>query len=216
LSLGLITAGTAMVVGRNALRDDVGYVTTTERPVSSSGYAVTVTSVVIDSPTAANVPQRVLGDVRLRVDPAADRAMFVGIGPSAQVERYLDGVARTLLGSNPPADRDVSGGPPAVPPEQAPIWAAHSVGIGTQDLVWTPRAGDWSVVLMNADGFGGGRRGHERRCHIPLAGDGRGLSLALGVLLLVAGATSVGLAAHLCSPPVRPPVTRAGSAPPSA
>jgi hypothetical protein len=35
------------------------------------------------------------------------------------------------------------------------LWAASASGVGTQTLTWKVRDGDWSVVLMNADGSRG-------------------------------------------------------------
>ncbi|MFB9476666.1 hypothetical protein [Nonomuraea salmonea] len=39
------------------------------------------------------------------------------------------------------------GGEPATPPAAQPFWAAT----GSGSLTWTPEAGDWTVVVMNAD-----------------------------------------------------------------
>ena len=47
------------------------------------------------------------------------------------------------------------GGAPQGPPTEQPFWAASASGVGTQTLTWKVREGDWSVVLMNADGSRG-------------------------------------------------------------
>jgi hypothetical protein len=41
------------------------------------------------------------------------------------------------------------------PPTKQPIWDASVHGTGTQTLTWDVRDGDWSVVVMNADGSPG-------------------------------------------------------------
>ncbi|HSC51218.1 MAG TPA: hypothetical protein VLD16_13220, partial [Gaiellaceae bacterium] len=46
-------------------------------------------------------------------------------------------------------------GAPRAPPTAQSFWAASASGVGTQTLSWKVRDGDWSVVLMNADGSRG-------------------------------------------------------------
>ena len=38
------------------------------------------------------------------------------------------------------------------PPTAQHFWAASASGVGQQTVTWKVREGDWSVVLMNADG----------------------------------------------------------------
>ena len=49
----------------------------------------------------------------------------------------------------------VAGGAPQGPPTGQSFWAASASGVGTQTVTWKVRDGDWSVVLMNADGSRG-------------------------------------------------------------
>jgi hypothetical protein len=44
---------------------------------------------------------------------------------------------------------------PAVAPTGTTIWTAQATGSGTVSVAWKPAAGDWTVVLMNADGSSG-------------------------------------------------------------
>src|SRR5690606_34269097 len=105
------------------------------------------------------VPVDGLGTVRLEVTAPGDGDLFVGIGRSAEVDRYLDGVAHDRvddIATDPfevtyrsmPADTT-----PAPPAEQG-FWAASATG---QDLVWDVADGDWTVVVMNPDGSAGVR-----------------------------------------------------------
>ena len=48
--------------------------------------------------------------------------------------------------------RPTAGGPPSTRPGQEPFWVATASGTGGQELLWAPVAGDWTLVVMNADG----------------------------------------------------------------
>ena len=153
-SLGLVTGGFAALVADRTLRDD-GYLMTNVDDVRSDGYAVVVDDLLIEGSSAGGRfwPARLLGDVRVDVT-SVDGATptFVGVAPSAQVDRYLSGVERTVRSGPAGDDELLAGSAPAVAPEQAGIWAARASGPGTQRLTWTPARGRWAVVVMNADG----------------------------------------------------------------
>jgi hypothetical protein len=51
-------------------------------------------------------------------------------------------------------DRAPGKGHPAAPASQH-FWAASAQGCQTQTLTWDVADGDWSVVVMNADGSAG-------------------------------------------------------------
>ncbi len=91
-----------------------------------------------------------------------DEPVFVGIAPTDQVSRYLTGVAHTSVSDvdSWPFDADyderaVAGEGKPAPPGDQRIWAASVQGAGTQTLEWDVDDGDWSVVVMNADGSRG-------------------------------------------------------------
>ena len=80
--------------------------------------------------------------------------MFVGIGPAADVDRYLLGVERDVVTDFDRRDPTYSrraGGAPAAPPGSQTFWAASATGSGEQTLDWKPEDGDWRAVVMNAD-----------------------------------------------------------------
>ena len=100
------------------------------------------------------------GKVRIRGESPAGKTLFIGIGPQAEVARYLGSVAQANVQD---LDFDpfrvtylpVTGRAPQAPPTEQSFWAASASGVGTQTLTWKVRDGDWSVVLMNADGSRG-------------------------------------------------------------
>ena len=192
VSLGLLTGGLALVVADNAARHD-GLVTVVDRTVRSAGYAVVTPSAVVDSRSGGtDWAARVVGDVRIRVTPqSAGQSLFVGIGPTADVDRYLRGVARTQVATRASGDRDLAGVAPTTAPAEAGFWVARAQGTGTVDLRWRPTSGDWSVVVMNSDGSAGVFAAVVAGAELPWLGTVGAVLLVVGVLLLVAGVVLV-------------------------
>ena len=190
-SLAMLTAGAGFVVADNAWRDGAGYLTSAERHLSSSGYAVTMPSVRIDTaPGATMLPRRMLGDVRLRVTATGGESVFVGIASSSAVSRYLGDVARTVPDAGWARSREIGGVAPTEPPTDLAIWGESAMGTGTQDLVWTPRSGDWAVVLMNEDGSADVNARVSVGAELPWLGR-VGVALLLGGLILLAAGVSL-------------------------
>ena len=85
-----------------------------------------------------------------------DGDVFAGIGPAADVARYLRGVHvdRIVQVNWPGGLKTEPGGggrrtPP--PPEEQSFWVAKAEG-STATFQWTVTGGDWTMVIMNADG----------------------------------------------------------------
>jgi hypothetical protein len=178
----LAAGGTALWADRT--QRDAGYVTTDVHDFSTSGAALATVSTELGSAGVGWLyAPGLLDKVRIRVTPTSpDRALFVGIGPSTAVDRYLAGVRHTVItefwGDETEA---VDGGPPASAPETQDFWVASATGAGPQTLVWEPADGSWTVVVMNADGRPGIDVGADLGARMPAV-----LWVALGVI--VAGA----------------------------
>ena len=133
---------------------EAGYVTTGEHEFSTSGSALATESTQLGSPGVGWLySPGLLGKVRIRVTPvSAASALFVGIGRSSDVDRYLAGVDRTVIsdffGNKVKA---VAGGAPRSAPATQHFWAASSTGPGARTLKWDPHGGSWTVVVMNAN-----------------------------------------------------------------
>jgi hypothetical protein len=151
-SLGAF-AGGGVAVWFDTHRDG-GYVTSSIESRHSSGYAITSDRVILGKAAFDWRWERdLLGKVRIRAASESGRALFAGIAPTDAVNRYLSGVPHTVLREFDGTDTTIVGGAtrPA-PPTATSIWVAQVSGPGRQVLKWTPRSGDWSVVVMNADG----------------------------------------------------------------
>jgi hypothetical protein len=174
--------GTALWADRT--QRDAGFVTTDVHSYSTSGSALATVSTELGSAGVGWLyAPGLMDEVRIRITPTnPDRALFVGIGPSTDVDRYLAGVDHTVItefwGDKTEA---VDGGPPASAPGKQDFWVASATGPGPQTLVWDPADGSWTVVVMNADGHPGVAVGADLGARIPAV-----LWIAVGVL--VAGA----------------------------
>jgi hypothetical protein len=86
-----------------------------------------------------------------------------------------------------------------VPPTASDIWTATASGSGEQVLQWEPRSGDWSVVLMNADGSrpvsadvtAGAEVPHLGTVALVMVANGV-VALALGLALVLGAVRSAG------------------------
>lgn len=169
---------------------DEGYITSDAQAFSTSGSAL------VTKPADVGVPgigwlyaPSVLGEIRIRVTPAsAGSTLFVGIGPSEDVDRYLDGVSHTLISDLwSQTVHPIGGDAIASAPESQDFWVASDSGAGPRTVTWDPSGGSWSVVVMNADG----QTGVDVRADLgatmpPLVWISVGL-LLLGLVLLAGG-----------------------------
>ena len=157
IALGLLAGGGVLMWADRTQRDTAGYLTSPSTRLTTASYAIAATdlNVATDAP-GWHVPNGALGSVRVVATAGTASPLFIGIAPSADVQRYLDGVAYDQLQgfmgtSGGPDYLPHSGGAPASPASQT-FWKAHVSGSGTQSLTWNPANGHWAVVLMNADG----------------------------------------------------------------
>jgi hypothetical protein len=191
VSLGLLGGGGTALWFDRTQRDAAGYVTTDVHEFSTSGSALATDRVDLGSPGVDWLYSGVvLGKVRIRVTPVnSGSALFVGIGPSPDVERYLAGVSHTLIsdfwGSKVQA---IGGGTPRSAPGTQDFWVASTTGPGTQTLTWDPANGSWTVVVMNAGGRPGVDVNADLGAKFPaLLGIAIGM-LVVGAVFLAGGA----------------------------
>jgi len=155
VSLGLLGGGGTALWADTTQRDAAGYLTTSGHQFATAGSALASERIDLGSAgTGWLYTPALLGTVRIRVTPVhPGPALFVGIGPSADVDRYLTGVNHTLV-SDLWTNRvqAIGGGTPASAPGTQDFWAASTTGTRPQTLRWNPANGSWTVVVMNAAG----------------------------------------------------------------
>lgn len=155
VSLCLLGGGGTALWADTTQRDAAGYLTTSAHQFATAGSALASERIDLGSAgTGWLYTPALAGTVRIRVTPVhPSPALFVGIGPSADVDRYLAGVGHTLISdlwTN--KVQAIGGGAPRSAPGTQTFWAASTTGAGPQALRWDPGNGSWTVVVMNANG----------------------------------------------------------------
>jgi len=195
--VALLGAGCALSgFGTYRAVDADGYISSDPGRVETAAGALVVrTSEVEDRSDDEGFRE---GRVRIRV--AAERpdggAVFIGIGPTGDVDEYLRGTAYELItevefeplrfeGVDSPGTR------PAGSPTERTFWSANATGVGRQELNWPVARGEHTLVIMNAEGTPGVAVEADVGVKLPyLRGFGIGL-MAFGVVLLIAGISMV-------------------------
>jgi hypothetical protein len=186
-------------------KDADGFYTTSAERFSTDTYALATENLDIDDGLPGAGDQ--YGQVRLKVRSDEGAPVFVGVARTTDVNAYLDRSAHATLTDvevDPfAADYRTTGGlaRPAAPGTQ-PIWASAASGGGTQTLTWDVEDGDWSVVVMNADGSSGVDTDISVGADAPIVGDlATGFTIGGFSLLGIGGAL---MAAGLIRPRRRP------------
>jgi hypothetical protein len=155
--LGLLVGGGFLLWADRTQRED-GYLTTPTERFSTPTYGLTRTRLEVETDGRGWVlNDSWFGKIRIRGESPGAKTLFIGIGPEAAVAKYLGDVAHASVED---IDFDpfrvtylsIEGGAPQGPPTEQRFWAVSASGVGTQTVTWKVREGDWSIVLMNADG----------------------------------------------------------------
>jgi hypothetical protein len=131
----------------------------------------------------------VFGDSRVRATSQSQRPLFIGIARTDDLLGYLRGAGyATIDRFEVSPDTAHAGGAPSGAPSRESIWAASTQGTGQQTLRWDSRAGDWSIVMMNADAGAGVAVHGDASAELPiLPWVALGLLVAAGASGLVGG-----------------------------
>jgi hypothetical protein len=194
----VLLGGAGTGLWAEAAKRDAGYLTTDTHAFSSEGAALVTKSTKLGSSGWGRLySPGLLGKVRIRVTPSEpDAALFVGIGRSTDVGRYLAGVKQTVISEFFDNKVDaVDGGLPGSAPGAQHFWVASDSGRGDRTVFWKPSDGSWTVVVMNADGRPGVDVRADLGARVPAMPWIAGGLLAAGVVFLAGGVLlSVGAA----------------------
>jgi hypothetical protein len=213
VALSALIAGTVLLVVNHTERDSSGFFSTSREPLTTNSYAIV--SDKLDVGTSG--PDWLFQEGRLATirvqgrnqDPA--RELFIGVAPAAQVDRYLAGTRYatiTDLSFNPfrATYRSSAGSSAPAPPGDKTFWTAATSGAGSRTLEWDVAKGNWSVVVMNADGS------PSVNAQLSVGAD-VGFILWLGLALVIAGALLLAISASLTFLSLRPPRVSAAPTP---
>jgi hypothetical protein len=159
IGIPLLLVGLFMTLGGVALLVLVGTDGTFNLPATqgtTSGHALVLETLDLGENLAASGSFAATVGVTIG---GHGRDVFVGIGPATDVERYLRGVAfdRIVQVNWPGGMRTEpghSGSRTPPPPGEQSFWVAKAQG-PSASFRWIVAAGDWTMVIMNADGSGG-------------------------------------------------------------
>ena len=209
LGLAALGGGGGLLVLQAVGEDADGFVTSGEVELTTETRALVSENLDMWAGAGPDEWTPRLGDVALRVEvtPTSDTEVFLGVGPTDEVAAYLDGVDHAVLtrvtGDDVSTQRVPGDRVPAVPATAEGVWDATASGSDTQTLTWDAHQGNWTFVLMQADGAagidvvatGGARVPYLTPIGIGLLVAG-GLVLAAAVVMLVAGAARGPRPAH--------------------
>jgi hypothetical protein len=163
VSLGTGIAGTALAIAQAQARDQAGFLMSDSKTFQTVTYAITSENVQLPTdPAGAFLPRAWLGDAKVTAT-SSSKPVFIGVAATPDAIAYLNGVGHatvvdpgsTWRGGRGPVYRTTTGAAPTTAPAARDIWVAQSAGLGAQSLVWPIESGDWTLVLMNADGSAG-------------------------------------------------------------
>jgi len=154
----LITGAGFGLGAYNSQRDASGFFNTPSRQVGSYGFVLTVPDInqQLGPSWARWVPTHAQATIRITGTSELTAPLFIGIGSTSSVSRYVSGVTRDRI-----KGIDLSAGTvqydhvdgttiPSKPGRQS-FWVAKTEGVGTRTLEWDLEPGDWTVVFMNGD-----------------------------------------------------------------
>jgi len=193
----LALGGIALVA--DSKKDADGYFSTGSQRFATDTHALATDNLDFDLGGAeAIVDGEDLGTARLQVTPRNGEPVFVGVAHTSDVTSYLRDVAHSTLTDLDfdPFEADyshVDGERSPGSPAQERFWAESVHGSGQQTLTWDVEDGDWSVVVMNADGSSGVQADVKAGAKVPLLSKIGTVVTAAGMVLLIGAALLITL-----------------------
>jgi hypothetical protein len=191
VSLALLASGGAALWALSQ-RDNGGFFMSTHE-LSTNSYALASESLDVGPEIPGWLED---GLATVHVEVTSVKPVFIGIGPVADVERYLADVEHAQI-----TDFDIDpfsvtyraldGTTQPEAPSSQNFWRAQATGPGRQTITWPIEEGTWSVVAMNADGSRNVSVDTRLGTRVDYLGWIVIGLLGTGVLVLVAGASLI-------------------------
>lgn len=190
IAFAFISAGGAGLWAHVTQRDSDGFLMSPERTFTTDTYAIVESDIDLEVEDAPDwlYPSSVLGDARLTAVSLNGREIFLGVGRTADVERYVSGMRHASVSSVEDAELDtVDGAPPRTLPSESDVWVATAVGSGSVDLDWDVDSGPYSVVVMDAEAESTIAVRARAGAEVPALIWAAGTAAFVGALLMLAG-----------------------------
>jgi hypothetical protein len=195
-SFGLIMGGTSLRTVQSLFVDEDGFLITDPAEIDVSGYAIVLEDMEFDiDPVAWRWFQRRGGLLTFKIVTESNNPsneIFIGVAQEQDVKSYLADMEYQRIVDT---DFDIEnydftlrdsdfvlhrGGAPSAPPTIQSYWVAHGADSELQEITWEPEAGNYYVVIMNADGSEGIQADIQVGARVPVFG-------SLGNILSTAG-----------------------------
>ena len=203
--LGLATGGATLVAADQLARDAHGFMMSPQEQLTTDGFAILSEDAQVHSDGAPDgMPHALVGDVRLSAQAAGGTELFVGVASTADVQQYLGDVRHDTLVemlNGAPVYRSTDGGAPKAPPTAQDFWVARATGTDPT-LTWTFTDGDWTVVVMNADGSGAVAADVSAGAEVPVMATLIAILFVLAALALLTGGLLIAIPVRAASRPV--------------
>ena len=203
IAFALFLAGGLLLWANGHYKDADGYLSTGSQRFNSSEYAIATPNLQV----GAGAPGFLIkadryGQIRLQTMAKGGKPLFVGIARTSDVDAWLHGTSYSEVSDIDYAPFKATyaqhhGTRKPGPPASRHFWAAT----GTHAVRWDVESGDWSVVVMNADGSRGVSAAVSAGAKVPYIAEIAYGTLGLGLLF-------VGLTAALTCYGSRPTVRR--------
>ena len=212
----VLLLGGGVALWANAKKDNDGYLSTSRHEFASRTAALATENLDVDLDGVQwLVDSGDAGKTRLKVTSKNGKPIFVGIARTRDVDAYLNGVQHTTVtdvdygafGGHFDADYQYHAArkTTVAPPARQRIWSASAQGSGTQTVNWRVEEGNWSVVLMNADGSPGVRADVKAGAKVPYLTAVGWTAIGGGILLLALGSALIAVATRRRpAPPAAP------------
>lgn len=195
-SFGLIMGGTSIRAIQNLLVDEDGYLISDPAEIDVSGYAIVLENMEFDiDPVAWRWLQNRGGFLTFKIVTESNnptKEVFVGVARKQDVASYLSDMEyQRIMDVNfdedefdfTLSDSDLvlhPGAAPSAPPLVHSYWVVHGSDTESQEIIWEPQAGNYYVVIMNADGSEGIEADIQIGAKVPFFG-------SIGNILFTAG-----------------------------
>ena len=210
---GLIVGGSGIAVLATIGTD--GKVSSGEQSFDTSGAALVTSAADLRRPEKVS---DIVGDPRVQLDVRSAKPVFVGVGPAADVERYLKGAPVDEVSDfeiNPfKMKHDPrAGSRQLTPPGKQSFWVSQDSGATSAGLDWKAKSGEYRLVVMNADGSRGVQTHGDASVTIPNTAAIAWSLVGGGLLLLLAGGAAIASARADARPADAPAPAGPASAP---